>query len=280
MRRSLLTAVLAAVLVVLPTATHAATVPDDVAAWFREEAPEVTASAAGAVLELGPEDLERVVVGDPVVVTTWAPAFRAGEATSTVLVRLDRWVAPLVLPPAPALPAEADSAGAVEGEPVGVVFARRGDAGAVTLDGIGPETELAAHLLAGPRGAVVLDEQTEGWFSYVDGDVAPVTAAARDVLAGEVRAEVYQPLLAERYVGRGGSAGPAPDVEEPSVQPAAWAAGVVVTLLGVVGVVVWLRRPDEEDEHRHVRHQHRGGLAHRGGHANRGGLGHRGGRRR
>lgn len=266
MRRSVLTAVLAVVLVVLPTAAHAATVPADVAAWFRDEAPEVTASAAGAVLELDPADLERVVVGTPVVVTSWAPAFRAGEATATVLVRLDRWVAPLVLPPGPE-PAEeeAGAAGSGEGEPVGVVFARRGDAGAVTLDGIGPETELASYLLAGPQGAVVLDEQTGGWFSYLDGTVAPVTEAAREVLAGEVRAEVYQPLLAERYAERGGSAGRVPDVEEPSGQPAAWAAGVVAALLVLVSVVVWLRRPDEDDEHRHVPDEHRGGSGHRGG---------------
>lgn len=245
MRRSVLVVLLAVLAALVPVAAHAATddTPDDVRSWYAEQAPEVVTSAAGSVLEVAAADSGRLQVGRPVVVTTWAPAFRDGEATSTVLVRLERWVAPVTLPPPPDAPE-----GEGEPEDLGVVFARRGEAGAVTSDGVAAEPELAAYLAAGSTGAVVHDEQTEGWFSYADGVVAPLTAAAREVLAGEVRVELYQPLLAERYAGPpvsvGGTSGGADDAGPPAL----WAAGVVLVVLVIAAVLVWLRREEDAED--------------------------------
>lgn len=248
MRRSVLVVLLAVLAALAPAAAHAATddIPDDVQSWYAEQAPEVVTSAAGSVLEVAAGDSERLQVGQPVIVTAWAPAFRDGEATSTVLVRLERWAAPVTLPPPPDAPEGEDD----QAEELGVVFARRGEAGAVTSDGVAAEPELAAYLAGGPTGAVVYDEQTEGWFSYAEGVIAPLTASAREVLAGEVRVELYQPLLAERYAGPSASAGgtSVSSGEDGAGPPALWAAGVILVVLIIVAVLVWLRREEDTED--------------------------------
>ncbi len=122
--------------------------PDDVVAWFDEEA---AAEAATAFDGDAP-----ATVGEPRPLHLWSEDFLDGEPTDTPVVATEEWVAPY----------------AVDGTPAGTVVAWRED-GVVTFASADDHAELAAALTEeAPAGALIVEEpMLAAHFALDDGTV-------------------------------------------------------------------------------------------------------------
>ena len=226
-----------AALVIAPSAANATAstpaLPDDVAAFFAEQAPEVLeaselAGTAGGTAAAGVHE-----------VFAWSEAYLAGEPGEPT-ASLDEWIA------------------AVErgGEPAGTLTAYRPApdepaAFASTSD----DAELAQALLGLPAGAqLVLDAPADAWFAIVDGIATPLDEHARaDLPGGPAALDELQPTVVDRYAAMrgqtddaavGGGAAPAA-----GAQPWLIGAGIVAAVVGVlaaIGVAVRIRRARHE----------------------------------
>ena len=209
-------------------------VPKNVLSWFATQGLEV---AQGGAAELGTEGAA-LDVSSPHPVAHWEPAFVDGTDTATATTASDQWVA--------AVTREGE-----EGpEAVGAIRATPLDsadpAAVVVADpGLGqallPE-ELPFILIHDPGG--------DGWFATAEGEVWPLTTAARTVLQGPVPLTVFQQFIGEP----GATPSPAPDAQ---LDEAADSGLVPLTVIAVIvllgGVVAWLlvrdyRRTDSRIE--------------------------------
>lgn len=94
----------------------------------------------------------------------------------------------------------------------------------------------------------ILDDATGGWFRLGGDILTPVTEEARDVLAGSIDITEYQRYLVAR-LGGGGEEPESPVQPEPAnLSPVLVAAGALGALLVLVGVTVWVRRPDDLED--------------------------------
>lgn len=200
--------------------------PAPVLAWFEEEGLAVVTSSESSGLL--PEELAAVDVGAPVSVGTWSEDFLAGLRDAEPVVATGEWVAPITRESTGigALVASGDGSGGIEGQRV--IW----------------DEDLGAALASRPASSFVLDDQTGGWFRLGAEDLVPVTAEARDVLAGTIRIADYQPFLVERH-GQDAEPQPLPEDGGPDqLGPVLVTAGIAVAVLAIVGAVVWIRRPE------------------------------------
>lgn len=213
-------AVLAAAAVELPDA------PAPVVLWFGEEAPGVVQTSENSGLP--PETLVTVEVGEAVAVGTWSEDFLAGRSTAEPVVASGEWVAPVT----------------IDGTGIGAVVAAGGEAGAIADHRVIWDDALGAALTGNPTHDFVLDPQSAGWFRLGSEELTPVTAEAKDLLAGSLPIADYQPFLVERYRADDNPA-PPPEAQDPDrLRPVLVTAGIALAVLLSVGVVVWIRRPE------------------------------------
>ncbi|SFS08087.1 hypothetical protein SAMN04487783_1048 [Agrococcus baldri] len=210
-----------------PAATSVPGLPDDVAAFFAEQAPEV----------LEATELHGTAAGSVHEVFAWSEAYLSGAAGGPT-VSLDEWIAP------------------VErlGEPVGTITAYRpAPDEPATFAATSDDAELAAALLGVRSGSrLVLDAPADAWFALIDGTVTPLDEHATELLpAGRATLEELQPSVVERYASMRaqpddvtapvGSRTPDGSVPQPWLLGAGIAA-VVIGLLAVLGLVLRARR--------------------------------------
>lgn len=170
-----------------------ATVPDDVDAWFDDEASRVIADAQQDAVTL--DDGQAVIgyttveVGEPHGLRTWSDEFRAGASGAEATTAIPQWIAPV----------------RDDGATVGTVSAYRDASGAVALAYFDDAASLASRL-AGLEDAqqVVYDGPLDAYF-LVDGtSIAPLSDNSRAELASTVPLDAFQEQLAARYAGQEG----------------------------------------------------------------------------
>ncbi|HZK04389.1 MAG TPA: hypothetical protein VFC82_00910 [Actinomycetaceae bacterium] len=194
-----------------------------VADWLHDVAPGVIVDSDGSGLSL--DRLAAVTSGHPEHGTTWTRAFLAGVSGIEPVELTNFWITPLML------------------DSVGV--------GCIQLEVVDDEIEdhltlwdrgLGHDLLANRGATYVTEGEGAVWFRLTDGVLTPVSRAARDVLAGTMLIEEYQPFL----VGRLGAGENGPNEKGTemagSLVPVSVTAAALVGVLGLAGVVVWLRR--------------------------------------
>ncbi len=204
--------------------------PEPVVAWLLEEGPAaVTKSETSG---LAADELAEAAIGSPTSVHVWSEDFIAGGDEGEPAVPSGEWVAPVTL----------------GGAGVGAIVVVEGDAGVADHRLVWDE-DLGSALVAFQATTFILDEATSGWFRLGGDILTPVTVEARDVLAGSIDVNAYQPFLVARYGGGGGDE-PAAPAEGDAIlpRPVMVAAGVAVGVLALVGAVVWIRRPEAVDE--------------------------------
>ncbi len=188
-------------------------VPDDVAAWFVNE-------AVGTVTELElPEEYTTVAVGDPRPEHLWSSDFLAGKATDEPLAPLEQWVAPY----------------SGDGVPAGTVAAWRED-GVVTFASADENALLGAALTELAPDAVLVEEPMLGaHFAVVD---ETVTTLVPGFFEGPSTAPLssFQPVLADQVAEHIAAAVPEPQPDR-WWSPVVWAA-LGLALVGAVGLVV------------------------------------------
>ncbi|MFD1506601.1 hypothetical protein FE374_15555 [Georgenia yuyongxinii] len=213
-------------------------VPPAVADWFALEGPDaVVTQGAGQLAGLTVQQRADVEIGAVRTVMVWTPGLiERADLTPAAEPKTNpaEWAAPLVLD---------DTA-------VGVLFADEPDDGADPTAQITGAAELAEAMrgldLADP---LIHDVPLDGWFTVTDGEVRPLDPVARENLAGAAPLEVYQQFIKQRADQTPGSAEPGSGAPEPAPQggpePFVWVAVAVAVVLVWVGIVVWLRRPEE-----------------------------------
>lgn len=213
-----------------PTAGEASRTPEVVAEWFVTDGPRAALDegAAGAV-----EDPEKLSIGLPHRVSSWAEDYLAGDQGVDATDPRDEWVAPV----------HRTSAGSPA--PLGTLRAGLDD-DVVTPAGADDDDELA-EVLSGLESGLhtVYDADVQGWFAVSDSKVWPLTQGAREVLNGGVSLSTWQPFVAERLAGSEATA--LPDEPPPSRGSATLVAIAVVLIAGAIavgGVVLHLRRGD------------------------------------
>ena len=219
---------LAALAVVALAALPGVELPDPpapVGVWFEQEGPGVVQTSENSGLP--PEQLVSVEVGVPTAVGTWSEEFLAGRSGADPVVPSGEWIAPIT----------------VEGAGSGALVAAA-DGPEVLDHRVIWDEDLGEALLSPQDADPVLEAEISGWFRLAGDDLSPVTAEARDVLAGTIAVADYQPFLVER---RGVEENPAPLPEaqdNTQLRPVLVTAGIVLGVLAVVGTIVWIRRPE------------------------------------
>lgn len=216
---------LAAPLLVLPPVALPEP-PGPVLAWFAEEG--VVAATTSESSGLSAEELTRLAVGTPINVGLWSEDFLAGVTTAEPVVASGEWVAPVTL----------DGAG------LGAIVAAAAGDGAVADHRVLWDEDLGYALVSFLATTFILDEGTTGWFRLGGDVLTPVTAEAKDVLAGSIDVRAYQPFLVERYSTAQEEEAVPSEGGGPLLRPVAITAAAVVALLALVGVIVWVRRPE------------------------------------
>lgn len=201
----------------LMVAPAAAPVPDDVAAFFAESAPDA----------LDGEDL----VGDPPIiheVFTWSPEFLAGDQEASATVSLQEWIAPLER----------------AGTPTGTLSAYRASPSEpATLATTGANAGLSQALLLLPDDARLVHDGPQGaWFSITDDTVAALDDRGLDVLPRPLAIGAFQPQLVERYAALREQSAPAFELEDQLWLIAAGTVALVFALLATIGAVRMRRR--------------------------------------
>lgn len=192
--------------------------------WLDTNGP--AAVAASEASGLSPVELAAVTVGSPVRVHTWNPAFTAGNRDAEPLVELEEWVAPLLL----------------EGTGLGVIVLELTGEEVVAHRELW-DRELGRQLPAYPGSVFLREETGEIWFRLWGDYLAPVSTAAREVLAGSIQLEAYRPLLIQRLNPT--VVEPVPEAQpEPAIVPVLITGGVMLLLLVVAAAVVWIRQPE------------------------------------
>lgn len=206
---------------VLAVALATAPVPDDVAAWFAEDAA-ATVSSVGAGTDPG-SGRGDVTVGSPHELHQWSREFRAGTQTGTPVTPLEQWVASYL----------------VDGRPAGSVTAWRED-GTVTFASADDHVALGAALADLPPGAPLVHEpMLAAYFTLADGEVTTLVAGFYDG-APSAPVDVFQDSLAEQLDGLLG----ATVTEETGPRwwvPVTWGA-LAVAVLGGLGLAVVRQR--------------------------------------
>lgn len=222
-------AALAAPLLVMPPA-ELPEPPGPVLAWFTEDA--VAAATTSESSGLSAEELARLAVGTPINVGMWSEDFVAGVTTAEPVVASAEWVAPVTL----------DGAG------LGAVVAATAADGAVEDHRVIWDEDLGYALGSFLATTFILDEGTTGWFRLGGDVLTPVTAGAKDVLAGSIDVRAYQPFLVERYSTAQEEETAPSEGGGPLLGPVTITAGAVVAMLALVGVIVWIRRPEAPND--------------------------------
>lgn len=205
-------------------------VPGTVEAWLEAEGPTAVATSETSFLPV--EDLVAAVIGGATSVHVWSQDYAAGDTWEDAVVPSDEWVAPVLL----------------EGAGVGAIVVAESD-GSIVDHRLVWDPDLGADLAAFQATTFILDDASGGWFRLGGDILTPVTGEARDVLAGSIDIGAYQPFLVARLGGGGEE--PAVPAEPGGMErllPVAVAAGVLAGLLVIVGVVVWVRRPEDLED--------------------------------
>lgn len=226
-------ALVAAAATVLLSAGSAAAdvppVPGPVTAWLETEGRLAVLTSTSP---LTAEQLDAVAIGPATNVQTWSEDYAAGEAWDAAAVPTDEWAAPVLL----------------EERGVGAIVVTEDDSGAVSGNRVLWNADLGADLAAFRATTFILDDATGGWFRLGGDILTPVTEEARDVLAGSIDITEYQRYLVER-LGGGGEEPESPVQPEPAnLSPVLVAASALGALLVLVGVTVWVRRPDDLED--------------------------------
>lgn len=219
-RRVVLTTMALLIGAVGAVAPATAQVPDDVTEWFLSEAPD----------HLDPEVVttpEDVAFGVPRVASVWTDSFRAGEPDTPIHATIQLWIAPLYV----------ESDGAMV--PMGTMRVHRAESGDLAFEAVDTDAELAGAILGLATGLpVVIDGETEGWYSTDDSRVWPLDGGAREHLRGSVPVGLFQAGLQERDAldeGEGIRAGA--DSEESS-SPVVWIGLGIVLVLAAAAIAV------------------------------------------
>ncbi|MGM0384583.1 MAG: hypothetical protein ACQERF_01180 [Actinomycetota bacterium] len=200
--------------------------PASVVAWFEEEGLGVVTTSESS--GLSPEELTAVELGEPVSVAMWSEEFLAGRRGAEPVTASGEWVAPITR----------DGAG------IGALVASGDDSGGIAGQRVIWDEDLGNALASRLASTFILDEQTSGWFRLGLEELVPITAEARDVLAGTISVTAYQPFLVERR-GPDDEPQPLPEDRGPDqLRPVLVTAGIALGVLVSVGAVVWIRRPE------------------------------------
>lgn len=200
--------------------------PAPVVAWFEEAGLGVVTTSESSGLQ--PEELSAVELGEPVGVARWSEEFLAGRRGVEPVVASGEWVAAIAL----------DGAG------IGALVASADDSGGIAGQRVIWDDDLGNALVSSVASTFILDEQTSGWFRLGLEELVPVTAEARDVLAGGIDITDYQPFLVDRH-GPDVEPQPLPEDRGPDqLRPVLVTAGITIGVLLIVGAVVWIRRPE------------------------------------
>jgi len=213
-----------------PAAAEVPPVPEPVTAWLETEGRALVATSETSGLP--PEALDAADIGPATSVHVWSDDYAAGRAWDQAVVPSGDWVAPILL----------DGAG------VGAIVVTREDGGPVTDPRIEWDDDLGSDLAAFQSTAFVRDEASGGWFRLGGEILTPVTAKARELLAGSIGIADYQRYLVARLGGDGQEPAVPVEPDGGQVRPVATVAGVLLGLLAIVGVIVWVRRPDDGED--------------------------------
>lgn len=192
--------------------------------WLTTSGPGVIASAEGT--GLSPEQLAEVEAGSPVRVSEWTPRFVAGDPTADAVRPLDQWVAPLVL----------DDTG------VGALHVVLAD-GSVSTHYELWDAELGRALVAYPEATYIVEAGTNVWFRISSNTLSPASMEARQLLAGSMGIEEYQPFLVARFQAQSTPAVPS-ESQETNRTPVIVTAAIMGALLGIAGILAWIRHPE------------------------------------
>lgn len=193
-----------------------------VLAWLRDNADDAIRASEGSGLP--PEELVGVTWMGPFRLATWTEDYLAGVPGAEPALSTDTWFAPLVL----------------DGRAAGVLETRFAD-GTVTLHREWWDPDVGAALLRHPADQFVLEGE-DIVFRLSGSIVTPVNDESRELLAGRISAEDFQPFVVARL-------NPETDPESetvPSVElaPVYGAAIVLGGILVFVGLLRWSRRPE------------------------------------
>lgn len=233
MRRSRLLACLAllGLAVLAPTAVRAdvGPPPPAVVDWLEAEGADAALTADASPIASEPR--ARVEIGAATPVHLWTDEFLAGVESAQPVRHSDRWVAPVAL----------------NGVAVGAIVVTVDPAGQVSEHALVWNEDLGDALLKIQGATFILDEENGGWFRLGGEILTPITASAKDLLAGSVDIATYQLLLQGRQGGSDESAVTTPE-SGTTLLPVWIAAGLLAGVLGLVALVVWARRPEGNDD--------------------------------
>lgn len=200
--------------------------PSFVMTWLATEGLSAITTSEGS--DLSPENLAAVVPGSAVPVWEWSPDYLRGDPNAEAIHQDGVWAAPLLL----------------NGAPVGaIVMETRGSA--VSAHSEEWDTSVGTALQDLGAAFIVMERNPRVWFLLTDGSVAPVNDAARELLAGSLPLETFQPFLVDRLGNGDGTSADTTTPTDPVLTPTLVVAGVMLLILGLTAVVVWLRRPTE-----------------------------------